>query len=107
MRRHLQLLLILALFADVAVAQDSTPKLRAVAAKPKATPEKLRRRIDFIDGSTLNDESAYLARWKALGKTILTSGDEQTTYLLVRRTESSKPEVHSRWDDIVIVRGGT
>jgi mannose-6-phosphate isomerase-like protein (cupin superfamily) len=105
MRRCLQLLSISVICAHAVVAQDAPSKFRPASAKPPAA-EKLRRRVDFIDGSTLNDESAYLARWKGLGKTILTSGDEQTTYLLVRRTESSKPEVHARWDDIVIVRGG-
>jgi mannose-6-phosphate isomerase-like protein (cupin superfamily) len=37
----------------------------------------------------------------------LTSGDEQTIYMLVRRTVSSVPEVHARWDDLVLVRDGS
>jgi mannose-6-phosphate isomerase-like protein (cupin superfamily) len=40
------------------------------------------------------------------GNTLFTSADYQTTYLLVRRTVPSEPEVHARWDDIVIVRSG-
>ena len=117
MPRRLELLVISALACRAAAGHaqqsDSTPRFRPAAAKrvspaaKKAAAEKLRRRIDFIDGTTLTDQSAFLADRKYLGKTLLTSGDEQTTYLLVRRTESSKPEVHARWDDIVLVRSGT
>ena len=41
-----------------------------------------------------------------MGTTLLTSSDDQTTYLLVRRRTNSRPEVHARWDDLVIVRAG-
>jgi mannose-6-phosphate isomerase-like protein (cupin superfamily) len=117
MRCRLELLVIFVLACHVSTADgqqsDTASKLRPVASKPsspasrKAAAEKVRRRIDFIDGTTMTDQSAYLGRQKYLGKTLLTSGDEQTTYLLVRRAESSKPEVHARWDDIVLVRSGT
>jgi mannose-6-phosphate isomerase-like protein (cupin superfamily) len=69
--------------------------------------EKRRRRLDYIDGQTLERVSASLSKRSALGQTIHTSADDQTTYLLVRRTTSSKPEVHARWDDLVLVRAGT
>jgi mannose-6-phosphate isomerase-like protein (cupin superfamily) len=83
------------------VANSSSP----VAAKREA--ERLRRRADFIPATTLNDKASYLMDKKAMGQTVQTSGDEQTTYLLVHRTASSDPEVHARWDDLVIVRSGS
>jgi mannose-6-phosphate isomerase-like protein (cupin superfamily) len=36
----------------------------------------------------------------------LSSSDDETVYVLVRRTASSQPEVHARWDDLVLVRSG-
>ena len=35
------------------------------------------------------------------------SSDEKTFYIFVHRTENSRPEVHARWDDLVIVRSGS
>jgi mannose-6-phosphate isomerase-like protein (cupin superfamily) len=49
----------------------------------------------------------WLAQGHYVGSTVLTSADERTTYLLVRRTTSSQPEWHARWDDIVVVRSGS
>ncbi|MDQ3997963.1 MAG: hypothetical protein M3303_13220 [Gemmatimonadota bacterium] len=81
-----------------------TPRARAAA---RREAEKRRRRVDFIDARMLSQTAAGLPRQPVAGTTVLTSSDEQTTYLLVRRTASSKPEVHARWDDLVIVRSGT
>jgi mannose-6-phosphate isomerase-like protein (cupin superfamily) len=72
----------------------------------KAQTEKLRRRADFLPAGWLSNEAAYLTKQKATGMTLHTSGDEETTFMLVRRTASSDPEVHARWDDLVIVRSG-
>jgi len=95
-----------ATFTPASVSRAPVAK-RATAAEQRRAAEKLRRRLDFIDANTLNQASARLARLSAIGQTVLTSGDEQTTYLLVRRTTSSAPEVHARWDDVVMVRSGT
>jgi len=115
MRLHIPIsLLIVALVADPAAAQQPftaapdrapavAPRTRAAA---KREAERRRRRADFIDATRLSQTAAGLARLPVAGTTILTSGDEQTTYLLVRRTTSSRPEVHARWDDLVIVRAG-
>jgi len=67
---------------------------------------QLRRRVDVIDAENLAARSARLAGPTTRGETILTSGDYQTTFLLVHRTTSSQPEVHARWDDIVLVQSG-
>jgi mannose-6-phosphate isomerase-like protein (cupin superfamily) len=115
MRSAVTSAVILALVAGLAAAQQpdtATFRPARSAAPPSAAAikrdaEKKRRRVDFIQEKTMSEESQRLVRWKGLGKTLLTSGDEQTTYLLVRRATSSKPEVHARWDDIVMVRSGT
>jgi mannose-6-phosphate isomerase-like protein (cupin superfamily) len=116
MRLHISAsLLILGLVGDRAATQQPdttawtpapviTPRARAAA---KREAEKRRRRVDFIDARILSQTAAGLDRRPVVGTTVLTSSDEQTTYLLVRRTTSSKPEVHARWDDLVIVRSGT
>ena len=88
-----------------AVAKSADAKKAAAAAAREA--EKRRRRADFVDASTIERVSASLARRTSIGQTIHTSADDQTTYLLVRRKASSAPEVHARWDDLVIVRAGT
>jgi mannose-6-phosphate isomerase-like protein (cupin superfamily) len=118
MRRHISTsLLIVGLVCDRAAAQQpdttGTPAVtRAAAVTPRARAaarreaENRRRRVDFIDAKTLSVTAAGLDRRPVVGTTVLTSSDEQTTYLLVRRTTSSKPEVHARWDDLVIVRSG-
>jgi len=117
MRRRRSSSLFLLLFGcvaePVAAQQTFTPAPeRATVAAPRTRAavrreaERRRRRADFIDGTVLSQKAAGLARLPVTGMTILTSSDEQTTYLLVRRTTSSKPEVHARWDDLVIVRSG-
>jgi mannose-6-phosphate isomerase-like protein (cupin superfamily) len=116
MRRHISAsVLILGLAGERAAAQQPdttawTPApvvTRGARAGARREAEKRRRRVDFIDARTLGQTAAGLDRRPVVGTTVLTSGDEQTTYLLVRRTTSSKPEVHARWDDLVIVRSGT
>jgi mannose-6-phosphate isomerase-like protein (cupin superfamily) len=116
MRRHISaFLLILGLVGDRAAAQqrDTTTWTPAPAVTPRARAaarreaEKRRRRVDFIDARILTQTAAGLGHRSVVGTTVLTSADDQTTYLLVRRTTSSKPEVHARWDDLVIVRSGT
>ncbi len=116
MRRHISAsVLILGVVCDRAAAQQPdtaawtpapvvTPRARAAA---KREAEKRRRRVDFIDARILSQTAAGLGQRPVVGTTVLTSSDDQTTYLLVRRTTSSKPEVHARWDDLVIVRSGT
>jgi mannose-6-phosphate isomerase-like protein (cupin superfamily) len=116
MRRHIPaILLISACLCDpIAAQQPFTPadgRAPVVAPRPRASAkreaERRRRRVDFIDGRALGVTAAGLGQRPVVGTTLLTSADWQTTYLLVRRTASSKPEVHARWDDLVLVRSGT
>jgi mannose-6-phosphate isomerase-like protein (cupin superfamily) len=106
-------MLLLGLVGDAAAAQqsDTAAFVRAPVAAPR-TPgtarreaEKRRRRFDFIPATTLR--GMFLGNRPVAGTTVLTSADEQTNYVLVRRATSSEPEVHARWDDLVIVRSGT
>lgn len=102
-----------------ASAQQSSPPSppplvdRRTGVPPRrTTPEErrmetIRRRVDFIQADNLADASKRLAGRKTRGETMLTSSDQQSTFLLVHRTVSSEPEVHARWDDVIIVRGGT
>ena len=83
-----------------------TPKAKLETARAdKRTAEKLRRRIDFIPASSV--AGALRGTGKVLGATLQTSGDEQTNFQLVRRQEAGQPEVHARWDDLLIIRSGS
>lgn len=82
-----------------APARHTTPEERRM--------EAVRRRVDFIRADNVADAARRLAGRRTRGETMLTSSDEQSTFLLVHRTVSSEPEVHARWDDVVMVRAGT
>jgi len=70
--------------------------------------EQMRRRPDILTGDAINDVASEFATGRhTLGETVLMSSDEKTFYLFVHRTENSRPEVHARWDDLVIVKSGT
>ena len=87
------------------VRRDTT----AVAAKAPATlteAERKRRRLDFIQEKTLVAETQGLIQRRSIGRTVLSSADEQTSFMIVRREVSGDAEVHARWDDLVIVRAG-
>ncbi|HJQ19243.1 MAG TPA: hypothetical protein VJ867_02770 [Gemmatimonadaceae bacterium] len=87
------------------VTNTWTGQLR-LSKNPKKRAEQLRRAPDFIEAGDLAEKTTWLARGHYVGMTVLTSGDEQTSYIIVRRTKDSEPEWHARWDDIVIIRKG-
>jgi mannose-6-phosphate isomerase-like protein (cupin superfamily) len=114
--RHVSMcVVILGLLGDRAAAQrpDSSSFVRAPAATPisparaKREADKRRRRIDFLPATMLSSNAEWLREQRSIGWTLLTSGDKQTAYVLVRRSVTSEPEVHARWDDVVIIRSGT
>ena len=93
-------------------ARDSSATRRVASRNARRVAsreaERLRRRVDIIDGAKLKREAnTWLSKGQAVGFPVLTSGDDQTAYVLVRRAVSSRPEVHARWDDVVLVRSGT
>ncbi len=115
--RHIAIaLVILSLAGEHVAAQrpDTTGFVHAAAKSPasvrrnaKREAEQRRRRVDFLSARALSPNAAFVGKPKPLwGATMLTSGDEQTIYLLQRRTVSSEPEVHARWDDLVMIRSG-
>jgi mannose-6-phosphate isomerase-like protein (cupin superfamily) len=68
----------------------------------------MRRRPDILAGARLKDvASRFGGAKKTVGETVMMSSDENTFYLYVHRTVNSRPEVHARWDDLVIVQSGT
>ena len=111
MRVHLASMMLIATLGGGASAQQSatlSTRQASVArvsrrdAKRKA--ERLRRRLDFIPATSVG--FAIKSSAKVIGSTLLTSGDEQTNFQLIRRAISGEPEVHARWDDLMIVRSG-
>ena len=118
MRTTAMVLALMAVGVHAAAAQQpaATPTFHAKPAagapasrRPRrSAADRLRRVVDIIPGNGIDDTGRRLASARAtLGETLLTSTDEQTTFLLVHRTVSSKPEVHARWDDVLVIRGGT
>jgi mannose-6-phosphate isomerase-like protein (cupin superfamily) len=91
----------------VAIVALCSATLGAQKPRPRRTAEQLRRVPDFIEAKDLGEKAIWLARGNYVGMTVLTAGDEQTSYIIVRRTTNSQPEWHARWDDIVVVRKGT
>jgi mannose-6-phosphate isomerase-like protein (cupin superfamily) len=70
--------------------------------------EQMRRHPDILTGDVLSGVASELATGRrTLGETVLMSSDEKTFYIYVHRTENSRPEVHARWDDLVLVKSGT
>jgi len=104
-------LLLLTAITVTLEAQDTSAIARATgqskARVSQRRAEQLRRRPDKVESKDLDEKAMWLARGHYVGMSVLTSADEQTTYLLVRRTTSSQPEWHARWDDIVFIRSGT
>jgi mannose-6-phosphate isomerase-like protein (cupin superfamily) len=108
-----------ALMSVEASAQQPTPASpppfvvrRTGVPSRRPTPEErrmetIRRRADFIQAKDVDDAAKRLGGRVTRGETVLTSSDEQSTFLLVHRTVSSEPEVHARWDDVIMVRAGT
>lgn len=107
------LVLIVTLSGRATAQKPDTPavvRARLPAARPSGfmrLEARPRRRVDFIEQATIEREAGWLREDRALGKTLYSSPDDQATFILVRRTVSSQPEVHARWDDVVLVRSGT
>lgn len=108
--------LMLLVIAGVAVAQQPAKEFttRAPASTTSARrsrlplAEQMRRRPDILTGDALKDVSSEFApARRTLGETVLMSSDERTFYIYVHRTANSRPEVHARWDDLVLVKSGT
>jgi len=69
--------------------------------------ESLNSQLDYVPSERYEDIRDFVVRARAQGATLFNSPDNQTSYVLVRRTEPGNVEEHSRWDDLIIVQGGT
>lgn len=103
MRRRL--LLAAGLVAGLVAGQAGWVGVEA-RAQAKLTAEQQRRRVDYLPARQIENVRARLTGSPMLGATVLTAGDQQTNYVLVRRAVTSDVEMHARWDDLVIVRAG-
>jgi mannose-6-phosphate isomerase-like protein (cupin superfamily) len=92
------------LYAQKAAAPPFESAVKRTDVPSRRQAEKLRRRIDYIPASSL--VGALRGTGGVIGKTVQTSGDDRTNFQLVRRWEGGSPEVHARWDDLLIIRSG-
>jgi mannose-6-phosphate isomerase-like protein (cupin superfamily) len=67
----------------------------------------LASRADYVPVERYDQIRALVTRTRAEGGQLFIAPDQQTSYMVLRRTTESAVEEHSRWDDILIVRAGT
>src|SRR4051812_8957654 len=67
--------------ADTVRTQGSVGRVR-LSSNPKKRAEQLRRVPDFVEAHDLDEKTLWLARGHYTGMTVLTSGDEQTSYIV-------------------------
>jgi mannose-6-phosphate isomerase-like protein (cupin superfamily) len=70
------------------------------ARRPAAT-------IDYVPAYRFEQIRGFAKAMGTVGGTVAVGWDQQTSYMLVRRTQESEIEEHSRWDDVLLVRAGT
>jgi mannose-6-phosphate isomerase-like protein (cupin superfamily) len=97
-------------------AAPAAPAPRAPAAQPTftraakepspKTGNDPRRRIDYIPAERFAEARARVANTRSVGTSVFVAPDQQTAYMVVRRTVASEVEEHSRWDDLVVVQSG-
>lgn len=85
------------------------PKAPASNTAPRqpGRAESLNSRLDYVPSERYEDIRNFVVRARAEGATLFNSPDNQTSYVLVRRTKPGNVEEHSRWDDLIIVQSGT
>lgn len=81
--------------------------LPGVAATALAAARRAPPSVDYVPASSFDRIREYAARTRTFGGTVAIARDQQTAYMLVRRTAESEVEEHSRWDDVLIVRSGS
>ncbi len=93
---------------------QSAPRATAPVALPSgrtwqttAPMPGLASRADYVPAERYNEIRALVTRMRAEGGELFIAPDQQTSYMVLRRTTESEVEEHSRWDDILIVRAGT
>jgi mannose-6-phosphate isomerase-like protein (cupin superfamily) len=62
--------------------------------------------IDYVPAYRFAEIRGFAMGTGTMGGTVATAADQQTSYMLVRRTHESEVEEHARWDDVLVVRAG-
>lgn len=81
--------------------------LLCAAATSLAASRQTRPTIDYVPAYRFDYVRSFAVNTGTVGGTVAMAPDGQTVYMLVRRTEESDVEEHSRWDDVLLVRAGT
>jgi len=77
------------------------------AAELAAQEKRSRRKLDYIPAARFREARARVNRATTTqGSPVHVSADNETSYTLVMRTDTSDIEQHARWDDLVIVQSG-
>ena len=63
-------------------------------------------KIDYVPAYRFDQIRGFAKAMGTVGGTVAVAWDQQTSYMLVRRTDESEVEEHSRWDDVLLVRAG-
>jgi mannose-6-phosphate isomerase-like protein (cupin superfamily) len=66
----------------------------------------LASRVDYVPVERFAQIRTLVDGAHAEGGTLFIAPDQQTSYMLLRRTAAGAVEEHSRWDDVLIVRSG-
>lgn len=101
--------LVLACTAPAARAQDadSVTFSRAAPRPRKAGPTAAqRRKLDFVPAARFEEARRRAVRAGSQGSPVHVAADQETSYVMAVRTDSSEVEQHARWDDIIVVRSG-
>ena len=110
---HTGFSLVAVVLVTSATAHGQTPARAATTAARTAAParsnraESLNSRLDYVPVGRYEDIRDFVIHARAEGATLFNSPDDQTSYVLVRRTKASQVEEHSRWDDLIVVQSGT
>jgi len=90
--------------ARLALALALVPSVIGTAYAAVRRPRAI---IDYVPAWRFDYLRTYAQNTRTMGGTVAVAWDEQTAYMLVRRTAESEVEEHSRWDDVLLVRAGT
>jgi mannose-6-phosphate isomerase-like protein (cupin superfamily) len=91
-----------------AQAQPGGVPARPASATPSTSKGALpiEKRLDYVPAERFDHIRDIVVRTNREGATLFNAPDEQTSYMLLRRTKPSQVELHSRWDDLIVVRSG-
>lgn len=94
--------------ARVRAARDTMPRFETASAHATAAAARAAagRKVDYIPAVRFAEARRRAARARTQGAPVHVAADEETSYLIVVRTDTSEVEQHARWDDLVLVESG-